>query len=132
MPTTRSQSKKFDAAQIPAVGQSNIEATFHSMIEWMVFDYSETAAVKRVNWKEFLNEIRGVEGCSHITFACPKEDPEILWVIIGKDLKFRSREPRKTLTKYWSNRVVISIAPKQLLQSRRDCYYGKKIPLLSK
>lgn len=98
MPITRSQSKKFDAAKLPAVGQSTMQATREPMIEWLVFDYLETATAKRVNWKDLLNEVQAVEGCRYINFACPAETPQKLWIIIRKALvRATSKEADKKL-----------------------------------
>lgn len=98
MPTTRSQSKKFEADQIQALGQSRMQDTHKPMIEWLVFDYSETATAKKVNWKDLLNEIQAVQGCRYINFACPMETPQKLWIIIRKFLIWAtSKEADKRL-----------------------------------
>lgn len=87
MPTTRSQTKLSNTKQILDVDRAPSQAFVGPMIEWLDLDFSETSPVKQMNWNDSLNEmIQGVEGCSHITFACPLEMPHRLWIIIGEDL----------------------------------------------
>ncbi|KAJ5168473.1 uncharacterized protein N7482_004067 [Penicillium canariense] len=82
MPTTRSQTKRSDTNRIPDVDQALSQAVPGPMIEWLDLDFSETSPIKQMNWRDSLNEIQGVEGCRHITFACPLEMPHRLWIII--------------------------------------------------
>jgi hypothetical protein len=86
MPITRSQTNLSNTKRIINVDRTPRQAFPGPVIEWLDLDFSETSPVKQVNWKDSLNEmIQGVEGCSHITFACPLEMPHRLWIIIGKD-----------------------------------------------
>jgi hypothetical protein len=82
MPTTRSQT---DTNRIPDIDRTRRQGVPGPIIEWLDLDFSETSPVKQMNWRNYLNEIQGFEGCRHITFACPFELPHRLWIIIRKD-----------------------------------------------
>ncbi|KAJ5124944.1 uncharacterized protein N7515_008769 [Penicillium bovifimosum] len=79
MPTTRSQTA---TNRIPDIDRTRSQGVPGRIIEWLDLDFSETSPVKQMNWRDSLNEIQGVEGCRHITFACPFELPHRLWIII--------------------------------------------------
>jgi len=87
MPTTRSQAKKIDLESSQDTGATPSlmnEAASGPVLEWLDLDYSETSPLKRTEWKNALSQIQETDGCRHITFSWPEEEPQRLWIIIRK------------------------------------------------
>lgn len=95
MPTTRSQSKKLNPSQSsssllaatprPDLAPQFVEiSTPGALLEWLDLDFSETSSLKHTEWKAYLKEIQYLGNCRDITFACPMEEPQRLWIIIRK------------------------------------------------
>ncbi|KAJ5392688.1 hypothetical protein N7465_011662 [Penicillium sp. CMV-2018d] len=94
MPVPRSQSKsrayqslysaqgETEDSEISTKSAEQEQAARGSFIERLDLDYSTNSILKQMNWKSILQDVCKIDGCRQITFACPVENPQRLWIII--------------------------------------------------
>ena len=96
MPVTRSQSKALinqsssraqgyiEDSEISTKSMEQEQPRRGACVDWLDLEYSANSILKQTNWKSILKDVRKINGCRQITFACPMENPQRLWVMIRK------------------------------------------------